>query len=95
MDANKTNIIQEFVDDAISQAVAGVERKHANTIKALEAAIPQGNEAWAAYEKLASALATEKGDVARAAFLAGLGYGIAMAHISNPSLFTQKPGIPE
>lgn len=93
MDATQKNIIQEFVDDAISRAVSEAERKHAATIKALEAQIPQGNGAWAVYEKLAVALATEKGDVARAAFLTGLGYGIAMAHIGNPSLLTEEPGV--
>lgn len=93
MSTADNNTIQSFVDDATEKAIAEVERRYAEPVKALEEQIPRGNGAWDVYEKMAALLAKEKGDVARAAFLTGLGYGIAMAHMANPSIFTQEPGV--
>lgn len=97
MDKNTTTNIQEFVENACNETIAAVEREYIHEFNVLEAQLTAGPVGcWALYEPITRLFAREKGAVAQAAFLIGLRYGMAMAHISNPSLFTfttQEPGI--
>lgn len=91
MNQQTHHTIQAFVDQAINQAVTATERQYSPEIALLESQLTDKT----AYQRLAALLAQEKGDVARSAFLTGLRYGLAMAHIANPSLFVQVAGIAE